>query len=570
MFLGGEISSVNSKKEQYFDKTENTTYSRRIETREEKVYKNYSNKYSHNESSTFKSNGYSNGYVNGSGSIKSNGYSDSDNGYDINHRNEPAKTKTDKPKKEKHVHFEDENAPPPKPINLEKIFTPADGEQIQPKSARKMFASSSFYEKGFHPTVEDQVELAKRISSSLSDISNQSSKGLQMYVNRKKRSVKWVHEGEGKAGLNKDSSDGAGKPKDPLKLVMNPAGQCHDINSLRKQGYNIESALSPEVCLEIVKGLNSPKGKGAELFAKRRKRSEKWVVAETNGTRPPSTIPDIAPSPTPVLSPVPPPPLGPAPSYLPETQQRLQHKEKLDEIQEKFTRPRIKLVKSPWEAALETGSVDAAFQVEPVWPTKGNYVAPAVNSYEEALKSDNLASWAIPKSNGYNSEKTYAHNPAYNSQSINRIVDNYQKGTSNVDVYKPALPQAWNSGPAKKQQFGSSTLPRPQSKPPLSPTYKPDVAPQTFVPKESNAPLPNLYAPAYNAHSPTTEYTAPPNYIPSQTYDDSLLSTPLPTQKKINFDSLHNYNTAPRGWGGSRDVYKPLTFESPRSPYSNF
>lgn len=233
---------------------------------------------------------------------------------------------------------------------------------------------------------------------------------------------------------------------------MNPGGQLHDINSLRKQGYNIEAALSPEVCLEIVKGLNSPKGKGAELFAKRRKRSEKWVVAETNGARPPSTIPDIAPTPTPVLSPIPPPAV---PSYLPESQQRLQHKEKLDEIQEKFTRPRIKLVKSPWDAALETGSVDAAFQLEPVWPTKGNYVGPAVNSYEEALKTDNLASWTIPKSNGINNEKIYASNPAYNSQSINKIVDNYQKGASNVDVYKPALPQAWNSGPAKKQQYGS-------------------------------------------------------------------------------------------------------------------
>lgn len=61
----------------------------------------------------------------------------------------------------------------------------------------KMFASSSFYSKGLHPTVEDQVELARRISSSLSDISNKASKGQSMYVNRKKRSVKWVHEGEG-------------------------------------------------------------------------------------------------------------------------------------------------------------------------------------------------------------------------------------------------------------------------------------------------------------------------------------------------------------------------------------
>jgi hypothetical protein len=71
---------------------------------------------------------------------------------------------------------------------------------------------------------------------------------------------------------------------------------------------------------------------GAELFAKRRKRSEKWVVGETNGTRP-SSIPDIAPSPTPILSPLPPISSFPPPSYLPETAQRIQHKEKLDEIQ---------------------------------------------------------------------------------------------------------------------------------------------------------------------------------------------------------------------------------------------
>jgi hypothetical protein len=59
-----------------------------------------------------------------------------------------------------------------------------------------MFASSSFYKPSLHPTVEDQVELARRISQSLSDISNRQSKGQSMYVNRKKRSVKWVHEGK--------------------------------------------------------------------------------------------------------------------------------------------------------------------------------------------------------------------------------------------------------------------------------------------------------------------------------------------------------------------------------------
>lgn len=71
---------------------------------------------------------------------------------------------------------------------------------------------------------------------------------------------------------------------------------------------------------------------GAELFAKRRKRSEKWVVGETNGTQPPTPA-DLPPSPAPVVSPLPPASTLPPPSYLPETAQRVQHNQKLDEIQ---------------------------------------------------------------------------------------------------------------------------------------------------------------------------------------------------------------------------------------------
>lgn len=48
---------------------------------------------------------------------------------------------------------------------------------------------------------------------------------------------------------------------------MNPSGQLHDINSLKKQGHTFESALSPDICLEIVKDLNSPKGKGVLLIS---------------------------------------------------------------------------------------------------------------------------------------------------------------------------------------------------------------------------------------------------------------------------------------------------------------
>lgn len=65
----------------------------------------------------------------------------------------------------------------------------------------KMYASSCFYAPT-HPTVEDQVELARRISYSLSDVKNMKSKGQSMYVNRKKRSVKWIHDGNGETLLN--------------------------------------------------------------------------------------------------------------------------------------------------------------------------------------------------------------------------------------------------------------------------------------------------------------------------------------------------------------------------------
>jgi hypothetical protein len=48
-----------------------------------------------------------------------------------------------------------------------------------------------------------------------------------------------------------------------LKLVMDPRGQVQDLNSLRRQGYNIEpGSMSPEVAFDLVRDLNAPKGKG--------------------------------------------------------------------------------------------------------------------------------------------------------------------------------------------------------------------------------------------------------------------------------------------------------------------
>lgn len=39
--------------------------------------------------------------------------------------------------------------------------------------------------------------------------------------------------------------------------------------------------MSPEVCLDIVKGLNSPSGKGSQMFAKRKKKVRTFFVLLT-------------------------------------------------------------------------------------------------------------------------------------------------------------------------------------------------------------------------------------------------------------------------------------------------
>lgn len=56
------------------------------------------------------------------------------------------------------------------------------------------------------------------------------------------------------------------EPKPPLlKLVMNPRGHVQDWTHLKQTGmYSEPSALSPEICHDIVKDLHSPSGRGRQ------------------------------------------------------------------------------------------------------------------------------------------------------------------------------------------------------------------------------------------------------------------------------------------------------------------
>jgi hypothetical protein len=184
-------------------------------------------------------------------------------GFKPSDRHDPAKRTFLENLTTKILHF-DMDSGNSTPINLQKLLTPAsDSTEMLHTKSKKMYASSYFYAPT-HPTVEDQVELARRISSSLSDVKNVKSKGQSMYVNRKKRSVKWIHDGNG-AEDEEEPSSPVHKDKVPLKCMMNPSGKVLDIHGIQALGEepNIQQVPpNPEKLFDIVRDLNNQRGRG--------------------------------------------------------------------------------------------------------------------------------------------------------------------------------------------------------------------------------------------------------------------------------------------------------------------
>ncbi|XP_060661279.1 uncharacterized protein LOC132794957 isoform X3 [Drosophila nasuta] len=236
-------------------------------------------------------------------------------------------------------------------VDLRKIFTPAtDAPQILPKN-RKLYASSAFYSPTLHPTVEDQVELARRISHSLSDISNQKSKGQSMFVNRKKRSVKWVHE-----------------------------GSFQDF-----QQYPAKPPLSPSIL----------------------------------------------------------------PAYSDAGKHRVQLNLHQDHLIEKYSKPGVTVVKSPWEAALQTGSASTAFLQDPTYSNKQT----ATSSFGSPVHFKQDVNDFSEPTHSYSRPPTFSNSILSNTiaeESNKKINDTRLLNQRNLPcnpqrelAYKPSVAQGW-------------------------------------------------------------------------------------------------------------------------------
>ena len=190
--------------------------------------------------------------------------------------------------------------------------------------AGKLYADSAFFDDpdSKYPTIQEQVKMAHQVAKLLtSEAAVQKSRGSQMFSRRKDRADKWVHDGEileeqkrvkggrpapnavkkpppeafykslqaqSKVGIWNPMLAAPPPPAPPPPAIVPPPSKVTFERSA--EPICAHTDVAPEKCFNLAAALHASKGRGGQIFAKRRAKSESWVIDDTNVKAPPPPI----------------------------------------------------------------------------------------------------------------------------------------------------------------------------------------------------------------------------------------------------------------------------------------
>jgi len=201
---------------------------------------------------------------------------------------------------------------PPHPLaqkGLEKLLQPppdCESQLIQPKKlSLKRYSDSSFYStsRNVFPTIDEQKQLCKLISTSLFSDENRDARGIEMFKEKLSKIETFSLESQGSKldrNILEEYMDGqtmqmpAG-PQAPIRtfLAENALQEdsallytSNEFSDHHQEAASTHDGVTPDQAYGLIQGLKES-NRGAEIFEKRRQNADKWVVDETNVQRAP-------------------------------------------------------------------------------------------------------------------------------------------------------------------------------------------------------------------------------------------------------------------------------------------
>lgn len=157
--------------------------------------------------------------------------------------------------------------------------------------SEKTYTDSAFFNDPNHkyPTLEEQVQLARKVAMSVLAPVNANSKGHKMFMRAKERAWKYTTGGSDNEETPVEMGDGLHNM--PKKIAFVPklpeestgerinAMSNEELELMRLQGRKTtHTNVAPQVCFNLADDLKNMKGKGGKLFAKRQAKADSWTV----------------------------------------------------------------------------------------------------------------------------------------------------------------------------------------------------------------------------------------------------------------------------------------------------